>query len=543
MSTSRVQLQESFHSVAKRIGDQSKTVESRIQDESHGVQDTLGKVYVSAEKAHAVGDISLILKHFLRFKNDSRVLLDYYRDSVVAVSFEGNEDSDALSTLSALDQEMIDHETSFKRYHSSSQEEQMKSMIDALNFRDQSIFRICSTLLSQLGIEDAIGYDSSLQQESALGSLQLPQFVHLFQSFRALGKNVRSLMERQKDDPSVEVMQEKNNTIKKLENDLRAKINECNTIQNRYETIASVPGRQQTISRQQDEIMRLELVIRDKEKEISNQMAANRRLLQQVAQKEDIVKARDTQLEDVRGSYEKDIKALKPVIEEQSGQMKKDQRDIAEIRNDITLGMSRMLVADKMIDEAQQHVVSLEGEKMMLERVLEHKNRVIQSLEKEVARQGRINLVAVAAKVKYEKLSDVRWEKILSLEETIRELEMKVESQQGEMMDMEAYIDELQEMVANAEEQSKLLEDQLNVQIATLAAREQRVTQLRKQVEKFNDLGMTEERRLEFKSLEMEINDEKEKYEELEKKYKATAHRVHQLQGELMAAKMGNLFN
>lgn len=102
-----------------------------------------------------------------------------------------------------------------------------------------------------------------------------------------------------------------------------------------------------------------------------------------------------------------------------------------------------------------------------------------------------------------------------------------------EIKDMEAYIDELQEMVTRAEEAEKLAEDQLNLQVGSVDIREKLIIRLKEEIEQFKKRGMTEEKRIEWDRKDEELRAAKANAISSQKQLKATMFTVYDLQDKL----------
>jgi chromosome segregation ATPase len=151
-------------------------------------------------------------------------------------------------------------------------------------------------------------------------------------------------------------------------------------------------------------------------------------------------------------------------------------------------------------------------------------------------------LIVVAAKIKHENLANEYFAKLREERQKNHELNNDNRRLSEELQEIEAYVTELQQMLVKAEEHEKAMENRLNIQMAAAAAKDNRIKDLRVKLKDMQNAGMTEAKKLEWIELENTITNLKGQLEASEKVIKDSQQKIFDLQGEILTAKMNEMF-
>ena len=87
--------------------------------------------------------------------------------------------------------------------------------------------------------------------------------------------------------------------------------------------------------------------------------------------------------------------------------------------------------------------------------------------------------------------------------------------------------------MTRAEEAEKLAEDQLNLQVGSLEARDHFVVKLKKEVEHFKKIGITPEKQVLWDKMEEEIFNLRNQASQTAKQTKASLYKIYELTDQL----------
>jgi chromosome segregation ATPase len=201
-----------------------------------------------------------------------------------------------------------------------------------------------------------------------MGSKELPELLHIFQTFRSLGSNLKTMISHSKPEISTpNQIKMKNELIESLQNEIIQKNDELIKLSERLQVLINSAARVQTMSSYLDKIQIMENQLREKNKEIEQLQFECRQLNQAIAHKNDTIKVKQMQLENLRNVHESSMLKLQPILQEQSKQMKIDHDQVLDLRNQVTLGLSRLVMADKMIQNHEETIRQLKSQVTSLE--------------------------------------------------------------------------------------------------------------------------------------------------------------------------------
>ena len=210
--------------------------------------------------------------------------------------------------------------------------------------------------------------------------------------------------------------------IEMLQEHLHKRASVIMDLKQQLHAFSSDVTRTHMMTRQQEKIEKLEEQISETEVTYKNTVSDLNQSMNATAIMKDQIGSLRNQIKNLKASYDKDIGKIRPLLEEQVSKTHEDLRDMKLLRNETTLNSSRLVMMHKQGLESQKLVFKAQTDKRRAETGLMLKQDRVDALEEELAKEKRLKLIVVAAKLQYQENAKSLESQVLATEQEILEL-------------------------------------------------------------------------------------------------------------------------
>jgi len=322
-------------------------------------------------------------------------------------------------------------------------------------------------------------------------------------------------------------------TYQMLQDDLQKRASMIMDLKQQVHAYSSDVARTHMMTRQQEKNEKLEVQISEMEtSEKQTRSDLNQSMNAQAVMKDQIASYKN-QIKNLRASYDKDIGKIRPLLEEQVSKTHDDLRDMQVLRNETTLNASRLAMMDKQLLVSQQLIFKAQNDQRSAETELLLRQDRVEALEEEIAKERRLKLVVVAAKMQFQANAQSLEQQVLATEQELLSLGNQNDEFFLKSRTLELQVPELEEEIIECNIKMDGMKKQMQKWRAEAASAEMQSSKLRDDFAEIKS-SETEDKLKLFSAMKIDLKMANESNVSLKKQLATSLQRVYELQGQLL---------
>ncbi len=263
--------------------------------------------------------------------------------------------------------------------------------------------------------------------------------------------------------------------------------------------------KQVSILRQQHVIETLESKINKQVFEIEKINISRRTLAESEASLRDKLKIVTEELEDLKSVHERDIIAIRPILNGYVLSIQENQIELQKLRREVEMSAARLLLVEENNKELAQQCLDKENERVKTNALLIAERQVMSKIRAELASQSRILVAASSSNISHKSYIKDLEQKLRIALENIGDLRKENSDLNGQIDLLKNHNDEMQKELARAISAEKETSRNNRATESLYACQQVELALVQKELDEILQIGYTIEKRDEFEGLKRSL--------------------------------------